>query len=486
MKHRRRVAFSLTSICVVALCWTTARADLSGDVRAVLRDKSLAKCEVGVEIARLRSGSSPEILFKHNSDIPLIPASNLKLVTTSAALETLGADFKFRTVLALRDRDLLIIGDGDPTIGDFELLKKSGWDVDTLFRNWSDLLKAKGIKSVRNVIVDDSVFDDEFVHPTWPEKQQHLNYVAGVGGLNLNTNCIDFYLSTGAAGARVSYRADPPTKYATVTNDCVTGRENAIWLSRVIGTNNIELRGEASVSSVQPVRVTVHDPPLFAATVLAETLAGCGVKVSGTVVRDRTIRQSKPKDLDVLAVHETPLLTVLARANKHSVNLYAEALCKRVGFEISHLPGSWESGTVAMSSFVSSCGVADDQFNFADGGGLSRKNAVSANALVRVLAHNFAGKSRELFISSLAVSGAEGTLDNRFRNSDIQGRVFAKSGYVIGVSALSGYLKAKDGQWYAFSIIMNGVTDTSTAKQLQEKIVRAIDSTGAARVTAGQ
>ena len=81
------------------------------------------------------------MLYRHNSDIPLVPASNLKLITTSAFLDRFGGDFKFRTVLAQRGDDLLLIGDGDPSFGDAEMLKKSNWESTTVFSNWADALK---------------------------------------------------------------------------------------------------------------------------------------------------------------------------------------------------------------------------------------------------------------------------------------------------------------------------------------------------------
>src|SRR5829696_7701989 len=127
---------------IAAATATPARADLAGDVRAILRDKYFTKVEVGVAIARLpeadpsnggaggaaggAAAPAAEVLFRHESDIPLMPASNLKLVTTSAFLDRFGPDFKFRTVLLQKDADLFLIGDGDPTLGDAEMLKKLG------------------------------------------------------------------------------------------------------------------------------------------------------------------------------------------------------------------------------------------------------------------------------------------------------------------------------------------------------------------------
>jgi D-alanyl-D-alanine carboxypeptidase/D-alanyl-D-alanine-endopeptidase (penicillin-binding protein 4) len=317
-------------------------------------------------------------------------------------------------------------------------------------------------------------------------KQQHFRYVAGVGGVNFNANALDFYLRLGAGGSVVSYSTDPPTQYATIRNDCLSSNENAVWLSRTPNTNMIDLRGTASQSNTVPISVTIHDPAMYAATVFSETLQNGGIKVIGEAARERGLRAMLSEDKSpttqptnratVLAIHETPIATVLARANKDSMNLYAEAMCKRLGADTSKSPGSWENGTAAVASFLKSCGVDSNEFNLDDGCGLSRKNGVSANAMAHVLARTFASKNRDLYIASLSVAGIDGTLDKRFENSDLRGRVHAKSGYISGVSALSGYLKAKDGQWYAFSILMNGVGDVATCKQLQEKIVKALDA----------
>lgn len=460
-----------------------ARADLASEIKAVLADKLLSKAEVGIQIIRLEKSSenSPR-LYKHNSDIPLTPASNLKLITTAAALQTLGPDFKFRTMLLFREGDLILVGDGDPTLGDAELLKKSGWDVTTVFRNWADILKQKGIKQIKNVIVDDSVFEQQFVHNNWPADQVHKRYVAGVGGLNLNANCIDFYITPGVAGHIVDYTIQPPTHYAKIVNTCVSGRENAVWLSRQPG-GDIILRGEANDRNEKAISVTVNDPPMFAGTVLAETLAAAGVQVTGSVQRDRTIREAFLADtghksnMILLAVHETPLTAVIARANKDSMNLYAEALCKRIGFATTGKSGTWENGATAVARFLKRAGVVDDQFKLDDGCGLSKHNAISADCLSRVLMFQYFGPNRDAYLKSLAIAGIDGTLDDRFKGSDLRGCVFAKSGFVAGVSCLSGYLQAKNGRWYVFSVLMNGIPEGSNSgiKPLQERIVKAIE-----------
>ena len=493
-KPHLALLFAVT-VCVGGLC-RSGYADLNADIAAVLKDKTLHKAEVGVEIVRL--GDTPQgdkAIFKHNSEIPLIPASNLKLVTTSDAIETLGPDFKFRTLLLKHNKDLILIGDGDPSMGDAALLRKLGWDVTTVFKNWAEELKKNNLMSFDRLVVDDSIFDQEFIHPHWPAEQAHLRYVAQVGGLNLNANCVDFYLRVTAPGETVKYLANPTTNYINVTNSCVTGGDNAVWLSRMPGGNNIILKGHTPYSTDVPISVTVHDPSLFAATVLQETLAAGGVKFTAAApVRDRTLRTmllKTPIDKDpswsVLGIHETPLATVLARANKDSVNLYAEAMCKRIGAAVSNEPGSWKNGTKANADYMKKIGVAETEFHFDDGCGLSKENTISANALCQVLIHNFHNpETKETYFNSLSIAGKDGTLEHRFQGTDLRGRVFGKSGFVNGVRTLTGYLKAKDDQWYVFSILLNQLADTVTGKNLQEQIVRAVDAHSRELAAVGQ
>jgi D-alanyl-D-alanine carboxypeptidase/D-alanyl-D-alanine-endopeptidase (penicillin-binding protein 4) len=460
---------------------------LSEDIRAVLADKALQRVQVGVEIVRLESSSPPVTIYENKSDALFVPASNLKLITTAAALDKLGPEFRFRTYLVLHDGNVVVWGDGDPTTGDVEMLQKVGWNVDTVFKGWAEQLLKKNITSVDDVIVDDSVFDEVFLHPNWPADQVHKRYVAEVGGLNLNANCVDFLVQSNGPGRIVSYTINPDTRYVTVANTCVTGNQNAIWLSRMPQNNDVILRGETRQSLDVPVSVTIHDPPMFAATTLAETLARNGVAVGGTVKRDRTTRQQYAADQQagggdwtVLAVHETPIEMVLARANKDSMNLYAESLCKRLGHAATNESGSWANGTAAIGEFLRRVGVKEGQFNIDDGSGLSKQNFISPDTLVKVLAHVHSSPQSKMFLDSLAIAGQDGTLSDRFRGTDLGGRVFAKSGYVSGASSLSGYLQSSNGRWYAFSILMNGIPEGSNSmmKAFQERIVRAVDVNG--------
>lgn len=456
-----------------------ARADMKDSIDAVLADPYLKRVEAGVKIVRL--GESPEksvTLYERGATTPLIPASNLKLITTAAALDGLGADFHFRTLLVQSGTKLAIVGDGDPTLGDAEMLKKVGWQSTTTFKTWGEALAARGLKQVDSLVYDDSILDGTFVHPNWPADQLHKRYVAGVAGLNFNANCLDFYLKPNARGATVSYETDPPTEYAKVENNCTYTDRNAVWLSRAATSRSIELRGQTNGANGEPISVTIDEPPLFTATVLQETFAKAGVAIAGSPTRDAV--RSKLGEWVTLAIHETPIEQVIARANKDSMNVYAEALCKRLGAAKSPTePGSWKTGTTAVGAFLQSVGVPAGEFSLDDGCGLSRKNTISPNAIVHVLMHEHFAARREAFIASLSVAGTDGTLKDRFDTIPaFHQRVIGKSGFIDGVSSLSGFLKSKDGQTtYAFSILFNGIGKgtNSNAKRLQERIVAAIE-----------
>jgi D-alanyl-D-alanine carboxypeptidase/D-alanyl-D-alanine-endopeptidase (penicillin-binding protein 4) len=484
------VATALSALSTLFVATAPARADLASDVKAVLADKLLKKATVGIEIVAL--GDTPgqtKVLLRHDADKALIPASNLKLVTTAAALDKLGSSFRFDTRLIRRGDDLVLIGDGDPTLGDAELLQKVGWSSTTLYKAWATSLLKAGVTSVRDVIVDDSVFDEQFVHDAWPADQRNLRYVAGVAGLNFNANCLDFYFTATSSGSPISFVTDPPTRFTAVQNNVRTG-ENALHMEFVNTEPEgrlVKLRG-IFPGGPAPKSVTIDDPALYAGTVLAEVLATHGVKVTGTTRRDRTVRVSIESTAgatastvptpQVIDRTTTPIAVVLGRANKDSMNLYAESLCKRLGFAASAgQPGSWTNGPAAIESFLASLDVPADQFSLDDGCGLSRANTISATAISKVLQHMYFGPSRQVYIDSLAVAGVDGTLDDRFRGSDLRGRVFGKSGFINNVSSLSGYWRGQDGRWYAFSILMNGIPHKSNGaiKPLQERIVRAAD-----------
>lgn len=456
-----------------------ARADLQSDIRQIIAAPPMKNAAIGVQVVKLgQMRELDQTLVSINADEKLIPASNLKLITTAAAIDALGPDFEFRTKLLQKGDDLALIGDGDPMLGDTEALAGTEWGTTTLFDSWAKKLAALGVKTVRDLRIDDSIFDEQTFHPRWPTNQAHLDYVPQVSGLNLNANCLDVYAIANSNGI-ASYRIDPATRYVQVDNQVTVGSGHSLFLSRVLGGNRIILKGVINGTNRVPFRVTVHDPSMYTATVFAESLSRAGIRMTGKIVRDRTIRATtedagKPDGWTTIGINCTPLGRVLARTNKESINLYAEAIGKRLAAKRYGAPGSWETMPRALGEFMQKAGAGTNTTSFDDGCGLSKQNAVSPSAFCATLAYMFHGDQRDAYLQSMSVGGVDGTLSKRYRDG-LAGRVQGKSGYVTGVSTLSGYVKSEAGEWFAFSILINKITSAAEAKDVQDKIVRAID-----------
>jgi D-alanyl-D-alanine carboxypeptidase/D-alanyl-D-alanine-endopeptidase (penicillin-binding protein 4) len=189
---------------------------------------------------------------------------------------------------------------------------------------------------------------------------------------------------------------------------------------------------------------------------LRDVLSEGGVKGTGAV--RRLGADEKMGAGSLVAEHDTPLLSVMARANKNSLNMVAECLCKRLGHDATGQPGSWENGTAAVMAYAKRIGVEPGLVSLDDGSGLSNKNRVAAKAFTTVLAHIAQRADGDLFIATLAVPGEDGTLKSRFKGAGVAAHIHAKTGHINGVSTLSGFIDAGTGEnkrLFAFSILCN-------------------------------
>jgi D-alanyl-D-alanine carboxypeptidase/D-alanyl-D-alanine-endopeptidase (penicillin-binding protein 4) len=281
-----------------------------------------------------------------------------------------------------------------------------------------------------------------------------------------------------------------------VTRNTATSRAKdkfTFSASRAFGSNALTLRGNASRRPDAPLGLTVHNTPVLAADLLRREFARHGV----TIANARVATESDPraKGTVVPPIHATPIATVLERANTDSENLYAEALLKRLGAALANasaaaearLPGpgftagSWPTGRAALRQSLAEVLGAESlsAWTIDDGSGLSQENRVTAAGLTRWLA-SFARDSRlaPMYFGSFAIAGKTGTVRKRFDDLERSSvEVRCKTGYIRGVSCLSGVAIAPDGRAIAFSILGNNLAQgdqISRAKGVQEAIVRRI------------
>ncbi|MHC4588035.1 MAG: D-alanyl-D-alanine carboxypeptidase/D-alanyl-D-alanine endopeptidase [Planctomycetota bacterium] len=464
-----------------------ASAGLPDEVEVLIRRAELGDAAVAVSV---RDAGTGVALVSLNDEKMMIPASNMKLLTTGAAVHVLGPEFDFRTRL-LHDGDRLVIaGDGDPGFGDPDLLElievenQQGISVAAFVGLWVEAAVKAGLGEISEVVVDDRIFDRQFVHPTWPPDQLNRRYCAEVSGFNFHGNVLHFYPRPGT-GERPDLELFQPYVPWMLINNRATTRHgvhdrNDIWIARKRDSNVLTFHGNVKYAYRTPVPVTIHDMPLFFARLLTERLREAGVPVA----RFRTAVPSDPQPggTSLGPVISTPISNALARCNTDSQNLYAEALLKRIGHAVTNEPGSWLNGT-AVTRHVVHERLRDPnlavKLMIRDGSGLSRENRIAAATMTAWLS-TFDRDERvgEMFIASLARAGRTGTLAKRFEGVDLHGTtVHAKSGYINHVSCLSGYVAAPDGRRRSFSILVNGLHEPGSvgrAKKLQERILSAV------------
>ncbi|MCM2315154.1 MAG: D-alanyl-D-alanine carboxypeptidase/D-alanyl-D-alanine-endopeptidase, partial [Thermoanaerobaculia bacterium] len=255
-------------------------------------------------------------------------------------------------------------------------------------------------------------------------------------------------------GGRPVVTLDPPSSYLRVENSAVTRGRHGLFVTRRSGSNTIVVDGNVAKSSGQTeVFVTVLDPVRYFATVMTETLAKKGVKVSGA---PRFVVEDGRNDWKPVTEYRTPLSVVMFVVNKKSQNHYAEQLLKTIGAEVKGA-GSWQGGTSAVDEWLrTKVGVRPGQFSMVDGSGMSRYNRASAEAFVALLRYAWTRPHLRDFLSSMPYSGEhDSRLRNRLDKAPYARQVYAKTGYISGVVGLSGYVRGKSGKVYAFSFLFN-------------------------------
>ncbi|MFN9993739.1 MAG: D-alanyl-D-alanine carboxypeptidase/D-alanyl-D-alanine-endopeptidase [Phycisphaerales bacterium] len=477
---------------VVAAESPKRRGELTDDVQRMISSGKLGNAKVGVCIIDQETG---EVLAAVNAERPLTPASNQKLLTSGVALMALGPDFVFKTELVRDGARIIIRGGGDPALADPEILDDTEpkLSVDDIFRLLAEAVKKEGMAGVSEVVVDDRIFDREFLHPEWPERNHMMPHSAQIAGLNFNANVMAVFVkpSREGAGRAPSFSLEPSMPWLPIENRArtVTTGQNSPWLSREPAENRFVLRGDVRQALTDGIRVPIHNPPELFGNVFAQNLNAAGVPVAGGVPSEFTkpvgVRMANTgEDFSggkVIAVVTTPMSHVLERCNADSMNLYAEALLKRVGHHVTKEPGSWANGSSVMRMMITEKLGAEYASStvITDGSGISRSNSVSPMTFARWMNVVVSDrKLRDIYCDTMARPGS-GTLRKRFQGVKLANDLRAKSGFIDGVRTLSGFVIDKEsGRRVAFSVMVNDIKtgdQTQSAIDLHEDVVVAID-----------
>jgi D-alanyl-D-alanine carboxypeptidase/D-alanyl-D-alanine-endopeptidase (penicillin-binding protein 4) len=441
-------------LCLIALAAPQAPAPITARLAKTLSAPMLKPGIVGMRVVSLETG---KLLFERNSEKSLMPASNMKIVTCSAALALLGPGFVYTTGVYSVGEDLILKGSGDPSL-DFARLQKLAAAV-----------KAAGVTELKGkLLYDATVFDAEALGEGWQWDDEEFYYSAQVSGLSCDENVAVVIVKPGAVGEAPLIETTP---YFRVENKAVTtnGKEQALSVSRKRGQNIVVVTGKlGDKADAKHTALTIEDPARFTALRFAEALRGAGVSMPETVVLEAG---KLPKEAVALtASSSAPLSKLAADFMKPSDNLFGECFLKTLG-AIKGKTGSAAEGAKVVREWLKSRSIPTTGFYQADGSGLSRMNLVTAQLLMGIL-RDRAGDSN--FRAAMPIGGVDGTLKNRFKKTPAQNNVRAKTGTLTGASSLSGYVTTKAGERLAFSILMNHYDregGASSARALQDALV---------------
>ena len=440
----------LFAAVLCSLLASAAFADLAKQINAIINQASQEKVQFGVSILEAESGRT---LYSYNAEKPMVPASNMKIITTAAALEYLGPDYEYKTKVDVCDDTLVVTGSGDPLfadkVTDAKYNRKKGW----IFEDIAEKLNEKGITTIKDIIVDSSIFDDQRVHMDWPRQQLNQWYACEVSGLNFNDNYIEVTVEN--VGGKIVIVTEPETNFVKITNKVrpISKGSGAVEAYRLQGKpNHIIIKGKCRRKQ-GPFLVAIERPAAFFGFVLAENLAKRGIITKGRLLEKPAGADCKPK---MLTEYSTPIEDCLVRCNKDSFGLAAEALLKTMAANVSadKKNGSWAGGQEIIRKYLLGLGIKGEEFNIGDGSGLSRQNKLSANAITQVLLIVYKSKNWQLYKNSLAVGGIDGTIYKYFKEEKYKGKIYGKTGYINKVKSFSGLCSTERGD-YIFSILTN-------------------------------
>ncbi|MCY1074599.1 D-alanyl-D-alanine carboxypeptidase/D-alanyl-D-alanine endopeptidase [Archangium lansingense] len=451
------------------------REALKASLMQVLQREPLNASRVAVHMMSLDDGS---VVFSHNADELLNPASNVKLVTSAAALATLGPEYRYETEFlveaesdGLKAKTLYVRGKGDPSI-----------TSERLFGMVNDLFHT-GLREVQEIIVDDSWFDAERTPPGFDQEDSDRAYMAPTGALSLNWNAVGVYLRPGdAIGAKGVVELEPQSDFFVVENALTTGNARARRFSVASDAagnqQKIVVRGQVPLGGAyMSVYKKIDNPPMYFGQTLKQMLNARGVKMKGKVKLGLTPSKAK---LVYVASSDT-FDIILKRLNKLSSNFVAETLLKTMGAEARGAPGSFAKGIDVVEDFLSrEVGIPRGTYVMKNGSGLNDANRFSATQFDRILRYMYERfPLAPEYLSSLGIAGKDGTLKYRFDGTEAVGRLRAKTGTLENVSALSGYVQAAGGEKFIFSMMVNDYPGRSGP------VVRGLDALGAAVASVG-
>ncbi|MEX1011087.1 MAG: D-alanyl-D-alanine carboxypeptidase/D-alanyl-D-alanine-endopeptidase [Balneolaceae bacterium] len=436
-----------------------------GAVRSLIDESPAASALWSVVV----SDEDGRILIDIDGDRIIRPASMFKLISSAAALNILGPDFRYRTRLYGTGEldgdvwrgDLLIRGVGDPAIsGEF-----TDGNALFLFETWADLLLDMGVRSIDgNILGNDSYFDDLPYPRGWEWDDLSYYYAAEISALSFNNNVVDLeVVADGEVGDLPEISWFPfQTSYVRFVNEQVITPPFTDFdesYHRIPGSNTIFLRSRLPQGYLETEPLSVPEPAIYFVDTFRRHLEMEGVDVLGEPARDRTERNWSNSRYQLLHEHiSVPLREMIRWKIRESDNFYAEMILKTVAAEDLAVPGSTELGLDVLRNFMAEAGFDTTQVTLRDASGMAPATLLNMSDLNRFFHRVREYDWVDVFDESLAIAGREGTLSHRFHQSPIFDRFRGKTGFTSGVRTIGGYLETSSGRQLIVTIATNNFT----------------------------
>lgn len=479
---RKKIFILFISIC----CVLTGSAQTSQAIRQLLSSPFMRGASFSLVVKELNSG---KIVYSHEPDLQVAPASVLKTVATATALEMLGEDYRYPTSIeyegtlenGILKGNLYIKGSGDPSLGSSYFASEQN----TFMRKWIDAIQKAGIREVKGaVIADESIFDTEGVSIRWLREDMGNYYAPGSYGLSIFDNMYKLYLQSGAPGSRVTIkRTEPDVSFIHFSN-YLKSAPAALDSAYIVGApyaNERYLYGAIPANRENHVlKGDIPEPALFLAQYLTKKMKAAGITVHKAPTCYRIEKEAgrwNTNKRHTLVTTYSPELKEIAKVTNHvSHNLFADALVKTVGLQ--YKPGqnevisSFGRGIKAVTGYWKSKGLDVFPLWMNDGSGLAPFDKVSARFINDLLTYMaLHSKYSDAFITSLPQAGIEGSVRNFLKDTKLQGKARLKSGGISRVRSYAGYVEI-DGKTYAVAVFSNNYScNMATMTRMLEKLL---------------
>lgn len=461
-----------TELQAIALSTPLAPQTLEAKLDELFLSPNYASTHWGVRVETLEG----DVVYDLQGGKVFMPASQMKVFTTAAALDLLGPDFQYETRLELHGvqegttfkGDVVIVGSGDPTLGAWH--GEGVQDSTALLPTWVAAIRAKGIEKIEGRILGDGrVFTEEYINTNWNYGDLPYWYAAGTSGLAMEENAFRCEIIPGKAiGDLATVTINPKTNYVEliVTTKTVASGEPSTADSFNFQTegNTKFFAGQIPLDKVVKERASVWDGARYAAFLLKEECEREGLLVTGEALNIRTIG-ALPIDraTEIVLTHKSPAMSeICAVINKVSHNFFADQVIRTLGYKVG-TEGSFDEGTRVVKEWLQSRGIPNtEMFQQVDGSGLSTSNRFApeqATALYRSLYTD--ERLAKPFLASLS------------ERNEATYTVQAKSGFIGGVRTLGGYLKLPAEKTLVFSMMCNQYP--STAKEASDTQNQALE-----------